>query len=390
MKVLYVGVYRDGGGWSTAAENYLLALDRVGIQVVPRPLKLNNVNHQPHPRILELEKQSATGCDIVIQHVLPHQLSFDGQFERNIALYATETSNFTSSVWAERINAMDEAWVPNKQAANAAKASGVFIPVQVVNHCFDINQYMRSYPQYNELKAYKHNGDFLFYFVGELVKRKNFPALLQAFHSEFSPDEPVQLVLKVNQSGASPQEVESKTLALTEEVKENLKLHSHRYDYKREILITHRLNEQEMFSLHASCDCFVATSYGEAWCQPCFDAMAMGRCPIVPASSGFLEYMSDNEGWLVPVREEPCYGATDTFADIATANENWWSIDVLALRRAMREAFEEEGKRKEKSLAGIQKAYAYSYEVVGAHTKRLLENDGRLERRTEGGSSRLD
>ncbi len=41
MKVLYIGCYRDHTGWGQAAIDYILAMDSVGIDVVCRPLKLN-------------------------------------------------------------------------------------------------------------------------------------------------------------------------------------------------------------------------------------------------------------------------------------------------------------------------------------------------------------
>ena len=125
MKVLYIGCYRDGTGWGQAATDYILAMDSVGIDVVPRPLKLNG-NQFPLPkRILELEEKDSSGCDICIQHTLPHLMEYSTKFEKNIALYSTETSNFIDSGWSRKINMMDEAWVVNNQMVHASKDSGV-------------------------------------------------------------------------------------------------------------------------------------------------------------------------------------------------------------------------------------------------------------------------
>ena len=44
MKVLYVGCYRDGTGWGNAAIDYILSMDKAGIEVVPRPLRLDNTS----------------------------------------------------------------------------------------------------------------------------------------------------------------------------------------------------------------------------------------------------------------------------------------------------------------------------------------------------------
>src|SRR5688500_657259 len=107
MKVLYIGPYKDGTGWAHAAHENILSLDAAGVDVVPRPFKLNDVNGEVSPRIIELEGKSDKGCDIVIQNCLPHHTDYNGHFEKNIAYYFTETSHFKNSAWAERLNLLD-------------------------------------------------------------------------------------------------------------------------------------------------------------------------------------------------------------------------------------------------------------------------------------------
>ena len=61
MKVLYIGCYRDGTGWGNAAIDYILSLDAVGVDVVPRAIKLNNKQVELPSRIVELENKSSSG-----------------------------------------------------------------------------------------------------------------------------------------------------------------------------------------------------------------------------------------------------------------------------------------------------------------------------------------
>ncbi len=268
----------------------------------------------------------------------------------------------------------NEAWVINRQMVDAARESGVSIPLNVVPHATNIERFMQSYEPLDSLKPYRESGDFIFYFIGELVRRKNLQALLQAFHLEFDPSEPVQLVIKTSQAGASKEDLERKLHILTAEVKEGLKLHGGKADfYKKEAFFLDRLTDNGIMRLHSSCDCFVMPSYGEAWCIPAFDAMAMGRSPIVTACTGFLDYLSEAQGWLVPARQEPVCGATDTFSDLFTGNELWWSIDVPSLRRAMREAFSNRELQRSKGEAGVMRAHDFSYQAVGHTMRRLLD-----------------
>lgn len=376
-RVLFIGVYRDGTGWAQAAIDYILAMDSVGIDVVCRPVKLNNNQPVLPPRILELERKSSAGCDIVIQNVLPHQMDFNGRFKKNIGMYCTETSHFPACTWVNRINNMDEAWVFNRQSEEASRRSGINIPIKVIPAATDISRFQRAYQPLDILKGFKDNGDFIFYTVGEYVRRKNLSALVKAFHLEFEPSEGVQLAIKASKPGMSPEECYKHIEADCQKVKDGLKLRKGGQDaHKQEIIITDRLSEHGIMRLHAGGDCFVMPSYGEAWCIPAFDAMAMGKTPIVTACTGFLDYIDGSCGWLVNGYEEPVFGVLNTFDDLFTGYETWTSVDVIQLRKCMREAFENRVLREEKSRNGISRAYNFSHVQVGLQIVKALNNDG--------------
>jgi glycosyltransferase involved in cell wall biosynthesis len=376
MRVLYIGVYRDGTGWGQAAIDYILALDAAGIDVVPRPLKLNDRDHRPPGRILELEKKTPQGCDVCIQHVLPHQMDYNGRFRRNIGLFASETSDFAPSSWADRLNLMDEVWVINYAQKQAAQKSGVTVPIHVVPHATDVTRFQRSYEPLPQLAGFRDAGMFAFYTLGEMVRRKNLAATLKAFHTEFDPSEPVSLVIQTSIPGQSPAQTGQGVRGFCDEIKRGLKLNGgDTKRYAQELILAERLSDLDILRLHASCDCFVQPSFGESWSIPAFDAMAMGRTPIVTACTGYLDWMTPQTGWLVPGHEEPVFGALETFADVHTGAETWCAVDVLALRRALREAYTKDSLRQEKSAHGIQRAYDFSYENVGALMKELLAHE---------------
>lgn len=372
MKVLYIGVYRDGTGWGQAATDYILALDAAGVDVVPRPLKLNGADHQPPARVLELEAKSSRGCDVVVQHVLPHQMDYNGRL-LNVGLYASETSDFRPSAWADRLNNMDRVVVINRQMVDAARRSGVTRPISVVPHATGVGRFQRSYDPLDQLKPHKDAGEFLFYTVGEFVRRKNLGALLKAFHLEFDPSEPVRLVIKTSKPGRSPAECRAEVEKVCADVKRALKLHGGRPDfYSPEIIITDRLTEQGMMRLHAAGDVFVQPSYGEAWSIPAFDAMAMGKTPVVTSCTGYLDYVSDETGWLVDCRQEPVFGVEDTFGDLFVGTESWSAVDINHLRRCMREAYANGAAREERGSNGIARAYDFDHEPVGLQLKEAL------------------
>lgn len=376
MKVLYIGVYRDGTGWAQAAIDYILSLDAAGVDVVPRAIKLNA--HQPTlpPRILELEAKSSAGCDICIQHLLPHQMQYNGRFRANLGLFVWETSHFKNSAWADRLNCLDGVIVPDEGTYAASLQSGLSENTNLhrIPHTTDITRFQRSYEPLDALKPFQEQGAFLFYFIGEMVRRKNLAALLKAFHTEFDPSENVELVIKGSLPGRSQPETLGHIQHVCSEIKRGLKLHGGREQYyKQEIIIPDRLSDLGMLRLHASCDCFVMPSYGEAWCIPAFDAMAMGKTPIVTGHGGFREYLSDASGWLLNSHEEPVFGVNDSFDDLYVGNESWRAVDIGHLRRCMREVYEQHELRTQKSLAGMERAYDFTHGAVGLQFQKVLD-----------------
>lgn len=370
MKVLYLGYYRDGTGWAKAAQNYILALDSVGIDVVPRYVKLNSIDAEVDEKIVELESHTDKNCDVVIQHLLPHHMDFNGNFDKNIALYVTETDSCKNTFWPERINLMDEAWVPNKfMAEHTCLNSKINIPHKVVPHAFDMSKYERGY---DKLSVPETEGKFCFYYIGDFSRRKNIGCLLKAFHLEFEPNEKVSIVLKCNCPGLRPDELEEKMTSLCSEVKKGLKLYGGKTEmYHKEIFVCDYMSEENIMNMHNSFDCFVSASFGEAWGIPIFDAMAMGKTPICTDSHG-PSFFLDGGGYLIESYQENCFGVTDTFEELYVGNENWSVPKVSGLRKCMREAFENEEGRKAKASAGINNAYKYSLQSVGAKMKDIL------------------
>jgi len=398
MKVLYLGVYRNGTGWGNAAQSYILALDAAGIEVVPRHINIAGNDGEVPQRIEELEKRNAQGCDIVIQHILPHLMDYNGNFDKCIGLYFTETSHFKRSNWCQYLNLMDEVWVANEQQAQAAKDTGVLVPVSVLPIPCDVGKYAQRYKPYPIPELHKR---FTFYTIGELTRRKNLVAMLKAFHLEFHPQEPVAIVIKARIPGESPMECNKHLHVIIEEVKRELKLYNIN-EYHQEILIMQSLTNEEVMRLHTTCDCFVCPSFGEAWSIPAFDAMAMGKTPICTDVGGMHDFLTTTvqepvisrdfngnpmpgceryktAGWLVPGYPTPAFGTSkQTLPYLFTGDEEWIDISISGLRKAMRQAYENKELKQEKEALGIDRAYDFSYEAVGERLRNALEDQKRL------------
>ena len=374
MKILYVGHYKEGSGWGQAATDYILSMDAAGLDVVPRCVKINKRIPEIPKRILQLERKSPHECNICIQHVLPHLMEYSSLFEKNIALYATETDNFSSSSWARYINNMDEAWVINNQMIESAKESGVTVPIKIVPHATNFSKFESNHKKI-DIPNIKDN--FTFYFIGEMNNRKNLAAFIKAFHLEFDPNEQVSILIKSNRYGMSPEECASEIKNVCDRIKLSLKKYNNLEDYKEDLIITDYLSEVELYGLHRACDCFVMPSYGEAWSIPAFDAMGFGKTPICTNTGGMADYIGDS-GILVDGRWEPVSGMNDTFNDLFTGEENWYSVDVNKLRKAMRKIYEMRNSKDSEEYTkmkrnGLLQATKYSHDKIGKLIKGLLD-----------------
>lgn len=361
MKVLYIGHF-DQTGYGQASIGNVLALRAAGVDVVPKAIYNNNVP----PVIKALSGQNTSGITHVIQHTLPSLMSFNVSSDIvNCGFFATETQNLRLTGWVHRLNLLDHVYVINRDSAEVIKRSGVTRPTFVVPHAVDVNKFQRSYLPLAEIKD-QIRDSFTFYTINEAVTRKDFISLLIAFHTEFRPSEPVELVIKTT----PPFE---KTHTLCYKVKEGLRLHRDLERYKKELIISDFLSEEKLYSLHNTCDVYVSASHGEAFGLGAFDAMGFGKTPILSDVAGHREFLTDKEGWLIPCHNSICFNSDNTSQELHNGYDHWQSVDILALRGAMREAYQNKTLRAEKAENGFEKVYNYTYENIG---KILLESLG--------------
>ena len=363
MKVLYISNYKDGTGWANAAINNILALDSVGVEVVPRAVTFKTRDNDYPQRLKELEDNNINDCDVCIQHTLPHLYSYNSNF-RNIGFFATESSNFIDTNWDKFCNLMDELWVPSLHTKGAARISGVTKPIHVAPHSLDMSQYQNV----NGNKVDELLNTYNFAFVGEFIERKNIQALLRAFHTEFSLYEPVNLFIKTSLQNLDYVQ------QYCSEIKSGLKTRS---NFKKEVIITGMLDRSDYLSVLSQCHRFVMPSRGEAFCIPALEAMALGVPVIYTQHTGMEDFCEGIGSTSITAYPTPCFGAASGLPNLDTANSTWNEIDIPELASAMRASFMKwntEISAKESEAAKTQ-ALKYDHKVIGQKLKDIL-NDG--------------
>ncbi len=335
--VLFIGPYRQSCSWGRAAKAYIRAIVKSGANVTLRPIYMGtSIDNNIDPFFLALEQQKYDKYHAIIQNVLPHLLDYNSRFGKNIALFYTETSGWENT-WPRKLNLMDEIWVPSMaDTMNIMESLGLGVPIRQIPIPLDCSKFLQTYEPIDNLKT----DTFKFYFIGELVERKNLDILIRAFHSEFDRTEPVDLILKVNRQGMNPDELSNLMNNMISSIKKDLRLYGSLKNYKEEIVIPEYIPEETLMRLHNSCDCFVMPSSGESWCMPVADALGFGKPALVVKNTGPFDMLpideSTNYALSIESHKEKVIVEQTPLEDLYTGCETWYKPSQLDLQKKMR------------------------------------------------------
>ena len=367
MKVLFITHLREQSNWSETAIDYIMAMKDVGIDVVVRDVCVNPAYRTAKVPmgIIALEKKPIEGCDICIQNVLPHLVSYSASFKKNIAMFSVEASSLRESFWFKPLELMDEVWVNNNELRSNLIEDGIDSKVRFVPPPSSTDWLTSQSKLFDD-------DTFKFYYIGDILEMNNLPSLLKCFHSEFSREEPVSLVIHPT-TAVPPEQRNSAVDSVSQQVKSSLRMYPNTEMYKKEAVINKDLSREGLLALHNTCDCFVSTSHGESWSRPAFEAMAFGNTPIVGNSMGNVDFITNSldTGVLVGGSYDICSNSTPSFPDLQTGKEVWFSVSESEFRRWMRHYYN--NREKTNKSTGLERAKDFSYKNIGNIIKEILE-----------------
>ncbi len=377
MKVCYVSCYRDGTGYAKSAIEQILALDSVGVDVVPRSCKMTNTDGEVPDRISELEKKDLDNVDTVIQYNLPSEFAYKGGV-RNIGTFAYETSGFPNTRWRDHLELMDGVFVLcNHQKEVILNHCGdyLFNKTRVIPHPVDTDKFTKFY---DIMDFGIPKNTVKFYTVSEFSRRKNIPALLAAYYSEFSSDDNVILIIKAHDSNRNFGRGRSIAKSIIDDLKSSLNRFADPSRYPPVILLSQYMTDSQINSLHKSADVFVSASHGEAWCLPAVDALGFGNYVVAPNHSAFKDYIEHEiHGFLVDGVRSTVIGVNDSVPGLYTASEQWFNINVSSLSYIMRNAYNDIAKINDPEEKTQRFQYIrdkYSYNRTGNEIKKIIES----------------
>jgi glycosyltransferase involved in cell wall biosynthesis len=281
-------------GLGAAARGYAEALEAAGVPVSTASVPLH---HLELPVELEqgyglhgFEERvgGRSGHDVEIVAVNADELPafverLGGDYFRGprVGVWGWETNSIPPR-WQAAFELVDEVWVYSRFMSNNV---GAVAPVPVVALPPPVQA---PDPAPAPIRLGLPDGDFLFLFVFDYlstIERKNPVGLVEAFKRAFAPGEGPRLLIKTINGPLRPLSEEAVLWSATG-----------RPDVH---VVDRSLSAQERDALMAGCDCYVSLHRSEGFGLTLAEAMAAGKPVIGTGYSGNLDFMSEENSYLV-------------------------------------------------------------------------------------------
>jgi glycosyltransferase involved in cell wall biosynthesis len=264
--------------------------------------------------------------------------------------------------WVHILNGfkVNEVWVPSEFNRETFSFAGVNADkLVVVPESLDIQSFDPDLPIKFSLSAQR--GDFVFLSVMKWEPRKCWECLVNAYVDEFTNEDSVSLVVRTNvgsDAEANTRAYAAERLAAAGRSNETMpRFHFVRLNLPMDMLP----------SLYASADCLVQPTRGEGWGRPMFEAMAMGTPVIATNWSGHLQFMNQNNSFLINVT-----GLVDMGPK--RPGHRWAQPDGDSLRQLLRAAYADPAATRAKGVVGREHIRRhFSVEAVTPHLVERLE-----------------
>jgi len=228
-------------------------------------------------------------------------------------------------------------WTPSEWGRNNLMANGIEADrVSVVPEGVDINFFR---------PGNRKPGRFRFLMVGKWENRKFCEGLLQAFTEEFKSTETVELCLHAHNPYVADFSLKTKVQEAG-------------FQNVGNIILSGPCNREVLRELYQSADCFVMPTRAEGWGLPILESMACGVPAITTRYSAQVDYVNDQNGYLINVGR--MVEAHDDDFQIHTGL--WAEPDIAHLRHLMRTAFEDRCQLSEKGLKARQTAEQFTWQ----------------------------
>jgi glycosyltransferase involved in cell wall biosynthesis len=381
-QVIWRGFVHDAQGYSRAAREYLLSLDRLGVDVKVEPLTLGTpaieIRTEQVQRINELiQKPLATDKKkILVYHSQPYGVDPDAE-RRNgydyVIINTVWETDLVPDNWFPNINRADAVFIPSWHNYHALRQSGVTVPIHVVPHGADVEMFT---PENEALSLEEVKDKFTFLSVFQWQHRKAPEVLIRAYWEEFGTADNTMLIVKTYWSNSPSKADERVIINHLASFKTSLG-----YNDKNSapMLITFSMfTDDQLKGLYRLPNVFVLPTRGEGVGLPFIESLSSGVPVIAPRWGGQSDFLNDGNSYPVDYVLESTTsklheGVAPNFSDLFNAMMKWAEPSVESLRKQMRYAYENQDEVKEKGKAGRLDMEKMTWEVSGQEIINVIE-----------------
>jgi len=363
-KVFAHGPYIGTTGYANHTREFFRHLSKL-IPVKVRNFTIgkswDGFNDEPHngePYIDDLDKTLLYEQTLKNQYskLEDHKLysNYSNEFEHNVNIVLEETDHhyyyssykgpkIAYNVWEStlqpehffnKLKEYDQIWVPSKWQAECTIRQGMPADkVKVVPEGVDVNTF---FPELTKnVPEYYGDGRFKFVVFGRWEYRKSTKEIIETFLKEFKSDEPVDLILSVDNSFSGD------GLETTENRLKHYGLEDSR------IKIVHFPSREDYIDYLKNGHVFLSCARSEGWNLPLIEAMACGTPSIYSACSGQMEFA---EGKGLPVKVWGELPAKDPDYKGRLLVGSYYEPDYEDLAKVMRDAYVNYKEHKAKAI----------------------------------------
>ncbi|GAB9465686.1 hypothetical protein Gpo141_00003085 [Globisporangium polare] len=291
--------------------------------------------------------------------------------------------------WPDRMNAMDEIWVPTRFQEQVFVDGGVrpgaiqVVPEAVDVQFFDPERVATNYDLASQISGVTETTT-VFLSIFKWEERKAWRVLLKAYFEAFTKSADVALVLLTNAYHA-----ESESASDFMDVIENFTLEAlgkPLSELPRVHVLPPQVPQAELPSLYKAATAFVLPSRGEGWGRPHVEAMAMEIPVIATFWSGTTEYMTQENSY--PLRIDGLVEITVG----AFRGHKWADPSVAHLKELLVHVKDHPEEAIAKGKKARQDMVAkYAPDIIGklilGHIERILSREAQREESAETATS---
>ncbi len=330
--IKWVGPVFDSAGYTDANRNYISALHSLNIDLTVSPMVPFTEKHELNEitkLILKLSEKKIL-YEYVIHHYTPERVHTIIEKDKINIGYNTWETDLLPKHWVERMNdSLDAVFVPSQFNKDVYEKSGIKLPIEVIPHCLDYEQYVH-YDK--EINFTEKQGVFKFISVFQWTERKNPIALLKAYFSEFTENDNVVLILKTYRSNSSLAEqkiIKNEIMRLKNDM--NLRYYPPIY------FVGEIITKAELMSLYKQSDCFVLPTRAEGFGIPYAEAALQKNTIIATGYGGQTDFLNNDYTSFIKYQMTPVLGMY--WIPNYNAHMNWAEPNICHLKELMREKY---------------------------------------------------